>query len=75
MRQRVLHRDLKPQNILLDDALGARIADFGLSKNNVGAEGIQSAGMTGTVPYMAPEVCPSPVTVTVTVTVIAIMRP
>lgn len=54
--QRILHRDIKPQNILLDDGFVGRIADFGLAKNNVGPEGVHSAGMTGTVPYMAPEI-------------------
>jgi len=29
---RVLHRDLKPQNLLITTALEVKIADFGLSK-------------------------------------------
>jgi serine/threonine protein kinase len=32
-QKRVVHRDLKAENVLLDDALHIRVVDFGLSKN------------------------------------------
>ena len=54
-RMGVIHRDLKPQNIMVDRDGRARIMDFGLSRF------IESTGMTGTgvmlgtPEYMSPE--------------------
>lgn len=53
--RRVLHRDLKSQNVLIDGGLQARIADFGLAKYPFVGESSED-GITGTVPYMAPEI-------------------
>jgi serine/threonine protein kinase/Flp pilus assembly protein TadD len=51
----VVHRDLKPQNIMIDREGGARIMDFGIARS-VGAKGITGAGvMIGTPEYMSPE--------------------
>jgi serine/threonine protein kinase len=54
-QRQLLHRDLKPGNILLDAAGQPHVADFGLAKRMGGAgEASQSQGV-GTPEYMAPE--------------------
>jgi serine/threonine protein kinase len=51
----VIHRDLKPQNIMIDRGGNARIMDFGLARL-ISAKGITGAGvMLGTPEYISPE--------------------
>ncbi|NIM58592.1 MAG: protein kinase [Candidatus Aminicenantes bacterium] len=51
----VVHRDLKPQNIMLDKQGNARIMDFGIARS-LKAKGLTGAGvMIGTPEYMSPE--------------------
>jgi len=51
----VIHRDLKPQNIMIDKEGNARIMDFGIARS-VSGKGITGAGvMVGTPEYMSPE--------------------
>ena len=54
---RILHFDIKPHNILLDEDFCPKIADFGLAKLCARKESIVSMlGARGTIGYIAPEV-------------------
>jgi serine/threonine protein kinase/Flp pilus assembly protein TadD len=51
----VIHRDLKPQNVMVDEDGNARIMDFGIARS-LETKGITGAGvMIGTPEYMSPE--------------------
>jgi serine/threonine protein kinase/predicted Zn-dependent protease len=51
----VVHRDLKPQNIMIDEKSRARIMDFGIARS-VEAPGVTQTGMIiGTPDYISPE--------------------
>ncbi|KAL7260447.1 hypothetical protein ACSBR1_006165 [Camellia fascicularis] len=54
---RILHFDIKPHNILLDEDFCPKISDFGLAKLCAQKESIISLlGTRGTIGYIAPEV-------------------
>ena len=51
----VIHRDLKPQNIMIDEKSNAKVMDFGIARS-VEAPGITQTGMMiGTPDYISPE--------------------
>jgi serine/threonine protein kinase len=54
-RRKVIHRDIKPHNILLDALGNAWITDFGLAKFKEEEDRSTSQVFAGTLRYMAPE--------------------
>ncbi|KAI4998173.1 hypothetical protein ZWY2020_053515 [Hordeum vulgare] len=51
----VLHCDIKPENILLEDDFCPKVSDFGLSKLTSKKEKVTMSRIRGTRGYMAPE--------------------
>ena len=61
-RQKIVHLDIKPHNILLDENFNAKVADFGLSKLVDRDQSQVVTTMRGTPGYMAPEWLSSTIT-------------
>ncbi|XP_019234467.1 PREDICTED: L-type lectin-domain containing receptor kinase VII.1 [Nicotiana attenuata] len=52
---KVLHRDIKASNVLLDKDMNARLGDFGLARMHDHGQVANTTRVVGTVGYLAPE--------------------
>lgn len=48
----IMHRDLKPTNILIDESGAPKISDFGLCREHLEDEAYAYTGETGSYTYM-----------------------
>lgn len=51
----IIHRDVKPQNVMLPSEGGVKVTDFGLARMHDDGDETVTRGIAGTLKYMSPE--------------------